>query len=455
MGSPITFSGFNNIDFGVVLNAIMQQERAPIAAIEAQRTALRAQNTAFSTLATRLGSLKTAVSALAGSDNVSKISATSSDDAAVGISTGAAAVTGRYEVVVSELARAQVMASQTTYASSDAVVATAGAINLARFGQPPIEIPLNGPITLEDLASAINEHPDSPVNASVVQVAPGQYRLVLTGRSTGTANGFTVGFSTPLSGGQGLTFGDTDGNGISGDTAADNVQSASDAQLTVNQVPVTSSSNILQDVVDGVTLTLRRKDPDATVVVDVTKDHEATAATVEEFATAYNALVAFMGEQTSAANGQNGIGRDPLMRSLRDSLRAALLGAAPGGTFTRLPEVGITFDTTGKIVIEKPLLTAALERNTADVGQLFADRFQAIESMISSYTDSGGLVADVRQRNDAQLARLGARIDVLEQQLVLRRASLQREFIAADRAMSQLNNQGSSLGQLAGQYRLF
>ena len=39
MGSPITFSGFNNVDFGSVLNAIMQQERAPVAAYEQQRTA--------------------------------------------------------------------------------------------------------------------------------------------------------------------------------------------------------------------------------------------------------------------------------------------------------------------------------------------------------------------------------------------------------------------------------
>ena len=38
MGSPITFGGFNNIDFSLVLNAIMQQERAPLTALETQRT---------------------------------------------------------------------------------------------------------------------------------------------------------------------------------------------------------------------------------------------------------------------------------------------------------------------------------------------------------------------------------------------------------------------------------
>ena len=40
MGSPVTLSGFNNIDFGSVLNAIMQQERLPVTQLESQQNAL-------------------------------------------------------------------------------------------------------------------------------------------------------------------------------------------------------------------------------------------------------------------------------------------------------------------------------------------------------------------------------------------------------------------------------
>lgn len=455
MGSPITFSGFNNIDFGGVLNAIMQQERAPITAIEAQRTSLQAQNSAFSTLATRLGALRTAVTALAEGDGLSKVSATTSDANAVGISTGSASVTGRYDLVISNLARAQVTRSETTYASVDTVVATSGAISLARFNQPPIDILVDPSMTLQDVADAINGHPDSPVNASIVQVSPGQYRLVLTGRATGASNGFTVDTSS-LAGGSGLAFPDTDGDGTSGDTAADNVQVANDAALTVNGVGITSASNVITDAVPGVTVTLLKKDPTATVSIEVAKDQSAATAKVEEFATAYNALVSFINDQnTAVANGKPGIGRDPVVRGLRDALRNALLAPAASGALTRLAEAGVEFDTTGKMRVNTKVLTAALDASSTDVAALFADRFGAIKTLISSYTDAGGLVADVRQRIGTQVSRLGARIDVLEAQLALRRAALQREFIAADRAMSQLNNQGSSLTQLTGQYRLF
>ena len=456
MGSPITFSGFNNIDFGTVLNAIMQQERQPIATIEAKQKTLQAQNSAFATLATKLAALKTAAADLSSSDNTAKVSATSSDATAVGISTGSASVTGRYDVVVSELAHAQVMQSETAYTSLDAIVATSGVISLARLNDPPIEIPITGGMTLKGLADAINRSSNSPVNASVVQVSPGQYRLVLTGRSTGVANGFTVSMPTALGGGEGLAFKDTDGNGTSGDSAADNIQPAGDARFSVNQVPITSSSNQISDVVPGVTLTLRKKGPDS-VALDVAKDTTALTTQVQSFATAVNDLVSFINSQASSVtDGKTGIGGDPLVRSLRSSLRALVMGAQAGsGSFGRLAEVGIAFDSTGKITVEQQRLTKALETSSADVAALFADRFAAVDDLMSDYTRSGGLVSDVRKRIDTQVKSLGDRIENMEGQLEIRRAALQQEFIAADRAMSQLNSQSSSLSQLGGQYRLF
>src|SRR5262245_28245532 len=459
MGSPITFGGFNNIDFSIVLNAIMQQERLPLTALETQKKTLEAQNTAFATYATRLGALESAAETLAKSTSLSRVSATVSDSSAVGISTGSSTITGRYEVAVTELARAQVVASSSTYDSVDDVVATSGVVSLARFNQPPIEIAITGAMTLKDLAAAINNSPDAPVSATVVQVTPGQYRLVLTGRSSGAENAFTVGFSTPLSGGEGLTFTDTDNDGLSGDTDADSVQTARNATATVNGLAVSSTTNVLSDVVPGVTLTLLKQGTAA--IVDVTKDGTDALARVQKFADAYNDLLSFVAEQTTAVNGgKAGISRDPVVRGLRDALRSKLQDKY-GVDEARLADVGIGFDRNGKIVIDKDLFTSALETSPTDVQELFGGTdgnggaFGAVKTLIADYTKAGGLVADVRQRLDSQVSRIGDRLDVLEAQLAIRRAALQQEFIAADRAMSQLNAQGSSLNQLGGQYQLF
>jgi flagellar hook-associated protein 2 len=209
-------------------------------------------------------------------------------------------------------------------------------------------------------------------------------------------------------------------------------------------------------------MTLKAADPAKTVAVDVEQDHSDIIAKVEAFATAYNDILAFIGEQTTAAAaGKANIGRDPMVRQFRESLRFTMMGAEASGTLTRLAEVGIGFDRSGKVVIEEDLLTNALNTSVAEVQTLFAGaagnagRFGALETLISGYTASGGLVSNVRDRIDDQVARLTTRMTTMEEQLAIRRAALQREFIAADRAMSQLNSQANSLGQLGGQYRLF
>ena len=53
MGSPITFSGFNSIDFNQILNAVMAQERTPLTRLETQKKTLESQNSAFATLGTK------------------------------------------------------------------------------------------------------------------------------------------------------------------------------------------------------------------------------------------------------------------------------------------------------------------------------------------------------------------------------------------------------------------
>jgi flagellar hook-associated protein 2 len=456
----VTFSGFNNIDFSAVVDAIMQQESQPLTALQTQKSDLDTQKTAFGTLATKLSAVQSAVESLTSSSGVTALAATSSDSG-VAVSASGGSVEGNYDVVVSALARRQVTASTSTYSSANVIVATGGALTLTGADGTSKTISVGTTTTVKDLVTAINAAADSPVTASLVQSTPGSWQVVLTGRQTGAANAFTV--SSTLTGGTGLTFTDTDGNGLAGDTAADNVQIAKNAELTVNGLPIVSASNDVNDVVPGVTLTLTKEDPTKTVAVTVSRDTSAAADSVQQLITAYNTLVGFINDQrTAATNGQTNIARDPTINSLKNSLRAALLGPhANSGSFSRLAEVGIGFDQSGKMVLDQPTFENALNSNAAGVQTLFggddgtSGAFGAINSLIDNYTKSGGLVATVRTRLDAQMSSLANRIDALSDQLDRRRLTLQQEYQAADEAMAQLNAQSGSLSNLGNEYRLF
>jgi flagellar hook-associated protein 2 len=278
--ASVTLSGFNNIDFSAILEAVMVQERAPFTALGTKKAVLQQQNSQFGALAGKLSSLQSAAENLSSPDSLSVLATTSSDPAIVGVSTSSGSVAGVYDVVVNQRAKAQVTASTST-ATEDEVVTTGGTLSLLVGSQPPVNIVAAGSMTLRQLADAINDA-DAGVQASVVQVTPGNYRLVLTSTQTGTENGFT--FTSTLGGG--ITFGGADGTyGQPGDG---NAVDAQDAELTVNNVAVTSSTNTLTDVIPGVTMTLNDENEDKTVRVSVSRDPAGLRKQVDGFVTAYN-----------------------------------------------------------------------------------------------------------------------------------------------------------------------
>src|SRR5262245_15523006 len=234
--AAISFSGFNNIDFSTVLTAIMTQESQPLNTLAAKQTALNTESAAYRTLATRLSTLDSAANALSDPTTVTRYSATASDTAAVSLVAQSNAAPGRYDVVVQKLARAQVTAAATTAPDANTTaVATGGSLTIGG-----VQVQLTGSVTLQGLADKINGTSGIGVQSAVIQSAPGAYKLMLSSTSTGAANAFTI--SNSLTGGTGIAFTDTDNDGVSGDSLADNAINASDAAALVNNIPVTSTT---------------------------------------------------------------------------------------------------------------------------------------------------------------------------------------------------------------------
>jgi flagellar hook-associated protein 2 len=454
--ASVTLSGFNNIDFSAILEAVMIQERVPFTALGTKKATLQQQNTQLGTLAGKLSSLQNAAERLSSPESLSVLSAASSDTALVGVSTSSGSMAGVYDVVVNQRAKAQVTASTST-AGADDVVTTGGTLSLLVGSQPPVNIVAAGNMTLRQLADAINDA-EAGVAASVVQVTPGQYRLVLTSTNTGTENGFT--FTSTL--GNGLTFGGA--NGTYGEAGDGNAVDATDAQVSVNNVATTSSSNTLTDVVPGVTLTLNGENADKTVRVTVSRDPDALRDQVDGFVKAYNDLVSWVnGQRTAATEGKTNVAREAVVRGLHSDLRAAILGEHGEGSLTRLAAVGIGFDRTGQMTVDATAFEDAVKADPSAVQELFAGAsdgttdgaFDDLSELVSTYADAGGLLKRTQERIDDQVKNISGRMDVLDAQLTLRRNALQAEFIAADQAMQRLNSQVNSLSSLGGQYRLF
>jgi flagellar hook-associated protein 2 len=444
MGSPITFSGFNNIDFNSVLEALSAQERQPVVQLETQQAELQQQRAAFGTLATRLGAVESAARDLSSVTAFSATTAASSNESVVKASGGAGGATGTYSILVDQLAKAQVTATNGTTPDADTtIVASGGSLTIGG-----VVVSVTGDVTLQGLATAINETQDIGVTASVVRQGA-SYQLVLTGRETGAAEAFTV--TGGLTGGSGVSF-----NPV-------NYQEAQDAEFTVNNVPVTSSTNSIEDVIPGTTVTLQQEST-TPVTVMITADLSSVEELVKKFTSSYNELMSFLETQAKAYGNKerDNIGGDPLVRQLRNSLsRVTGKEVATGSTFTSLSQVGLTFNRTGQLEFRAADLQKALSTDREAVVSLFQGgtgfdgAFDNVKASIGSYTTSGGLIPTAQTRLDDQLTKIGDRIEELERRLAIRKEAMQKEFIATDLAIAQLNASLGQLGSLGSQVSSF
>ena len=147
------------------------------------------------------------------------------------------------------------------------------------------------------------------------------------------------------------------------------VNVGSDAQLRVDGVLLTRSTNSVSDAITGVSLSLQQAEVGTSIGVTVTRNTSSTVAAITGFASAYNSLLAFVNKNTAASG--------PLANStaLRSSARAftnALLADVTGASVTRGALIGVALDKNGVLQVDQAALTTALNNNPAGVKSLFA-----------------------------------------------------------------------------------
>src|SRR5262249_19829343 len=141
-------------------------------------------------------------------------------------------------------------------------------------------------MSLTDVASAINTQ-NSGVVASVVNDGT-NYKLLISSRQTGAANGFTINNNLTNSTGAAVGF-------AAGQNATTgNSQNAQDGQFTVNGFPITSSSNTITSAVPGVTLNLLKT---GQATVGVTTDYSSLKSSIQTFISQYNSFRSFYDSQ--------------------------------------------------------------------------------------------------------------------------------------------------------------
>lgn len=148
-------------------------------------------------------------------------------------------------------------------------------------------------------------------------------------------------------GGGGLNFGDismlTEGR-------SRQVAAGEDAQIVVDNVTITKSSNTISDVIAGATLNLVGEDSATTVTLKVERDLAAVKSKIEEMVSAYNAMMDYINTQFTYNEDTEEVGGilfgDGMLSTIKSELintvTSTVTGASSG--YNKLALIGITLD---------------------------------------------------------------------------------------------------------------
>lgn len=266
------------------------------------------------------------------------------------------------------------------------------------------------------------------------------------------------------------------------------VATAGDAVVEVDGIEVIRESNAIDDIIQGVTLNLRRPG-DRELDLEITPDRESVKNSIIEFVGNYNRLISQINIYTSRddsvineldylsdderekAREQLGLfqGESSLtqMKSRMQRIMMDPYTTRSGSELALLAQMGISTNSStggglrtsrlrGYLEIDEGALDRALESRLESVKDLFGYDSDgdlvvdqgvgvSLDNYVKPYVQTGGIIAYKTSAIDGQIDRAGREIESLERSLERKEQQLRREYGMMESAMQQLEDNSRAL----------
>jgi len=471
----------SGLDVKGIISSLMAVESQPLQLLQDKASTVNTEISAVGQIQSLTSTLSDKAHALSSATLWTQTTSSSSDTSVVTADTsGGTAAAGDYQVSVQQLAQGQTatLAAPATALNAGSIVIQLGTYKtdtavppnttFQAAGAPSPAIVIGaGDTSLASIRDKINAA-NAGVSASIITDASGS-RLSLRSTTTGAVNGFqitateTTDDGNPATGLSALNF---DASTGAANSQLVNNQFAQDAKATVNGIAVTSSTNKLSNVSDGLSLTLLKKS-DTPVDVSVSTDTASMQKAISDFVSSYSALQSYISLQTKydastsvaagTARTDGPLQGDPSIVGFQNQLRAIVnTTSTTSSMFARLSDLGIEVQKDGTLSIaNNTKLTSALQ-HPDELSKLFttfgttnentgiAMRFanladNAVTVNGSLYTRADGLRSEL-SRNQKQQDDMQTHLDATQ-------ARLTAQYQALDTTMAQMSALSSYVSQ--------
>jgi flagellar hook-associated protein 2 len=427
---PLRFSGISSYsaDFQKILERTVAIGAQPINALQRDQTDLLQQRALAVGLQTSVEGLNTAIKGLADIGQSRAVGGSSSNSSKVTIGTVTAKTPATYTISeITSLARSASATSAGYAASTTGAISATGSVRLG-FDGTNYDIALNTEEnTLTGLRDKINNL-GIGVTASILTTGSGPtpYYLSLTATTAG---------EKPIT-----LVDDPTGAGTDLLVTKDN---GSNANFKINGVAVSKSSNLVNDVVSGVTFTLTGTTAvDETVSLTLSSNRSSLATRLESFVSAYNGALEQVDAQIGSAAGL--LTGSLIVRETSGLLRQ-VSGYEGTGNIKNLPTLGVTFGRDGKASFDRTVFDGLSESDLQNAFEFFGTSstgFGSLQSKVSQISDPVlGLIANETARIDATDKRLAEQVEILTTRLELMQRVAAERLQAVDAILGGLDSQ--------------
>ena len=372
---------------------------------------VEAKITAYGEIKSLMSTMQASVNTLASPSEAGATKATSSNEDLLTVTTSSLADPGSYNIDVLNTAKSHSLATG-TYTSFDEVVGT-GSLTFS-FGD--ITYDTNGDFvsqtantstpsktlvidesnrTLSGIRDAIN-NANMGVSASIINDGNG-YRLLMSSTATGEENAMRIVAKDSSgnllnSGLSALAFNEQQ----NGSGNLEQTSKGEDAQISVNGLTITRSSNAINEVIKGVTINLKGADVGNTVNVTVKADSDTLAENIQRFVDSYNELKQFADDLSSYDADKQQAGLllgDSTMRTIQNQIRAMIsqpIEGLTGTAYRSLTELGVNTDKNNNFLLEfdQSIFKTAMTAERSSIVSILAKSGSTTDGQITYVNDS-------------------------------------------------------------------
>lgn len=431
MGTPLSFTGVSAFsqDFQTILKRALDIAAIPIKSMQNDQLKLVTQKQLLSTISGAVGDLEQTLESLGQVAATKGLTASSSNTAKVTVTNASATSAASYTLSeIASVARSASASSAGYTDGSTTAVSATGSVKLTVGGVAYPAITLGvGQNNLAGMRDEINAL-GAGVTATVLTTGTGAtpYYLSITSNSTGE---------------RAITLVDDP------DGAATNLLAVTDdganASFKINGVPVSKSSNLINDVIPGLVFTvLGTTSGSETVALTLASDRSKLSSALKSLVTAYNAAV----DQVDAQTGPNAglLSGDLIVREVQARLRQ-ISSYSSGGAINSLSDLGIEFGKDGKASFNQTIFDA-LSSSDVDAAFTFVGSqttgFGGLSTTLKQISDPiTGLIKIEQDGFDKTDHTLADHIAAVTVRVAALQASLSAKLQAADAILNGLESQ--------------